>query len=416
MNSRVFILGGGIAAVIIIIVVLIVAAQVVLSGDPGSAGETGSSFLQPQVQREARAGYVIAELYQDVHLDVASGAYDPQGRLLAENWSHDEATQTCSVDLVLAIQRGRDQAPPTATPRPTHTPLPTTPPQNPQEYEVTEHTIATDNGAGIAVAVLPVTPWPTSTARPTYTPYPTATPSPLVSSVSWIGWQGRPLAIEADGVAVLQAARDVDVFAYLSLWVGADAASQSQLARLPLPEPHRVTGSVHIRLQDSSSRFLLASNQVDAQHRSVRLKIEASPLAACDSLGLHWQKTAAVVVKALTEQPYADWRNQELPDPTPPVASTLASLTLTGLTLQPGFDPAVFEYTAAVPHTLAATTVRPVRANADDEYQVTFGGSVLSTSAPAVVSLNQGANLVTIEVDGGGATYKVTVTRAEPPP
>ena len=37
--------------------------------------ETGSPF-QPRVYDAARTGYVIAELYQDVAMDVRSGVYD----------------------------------------------------------------------------------------------------------------------------------------------------------------------------------------------------------------------------------------------------------------------------------------------------------------------------------------------------
>ena len=90
------------------------------------------------------------------------------GRHCAAGNNHDPTDQTCSVDLVLAVEEGRDLLAPTATPRPT------TPPQNPELYEVR----AISSGSDVAGVVIPPTPraaWPTSTP----------TPSPLVSSVPW---------------------------------------------------------------------------------------------------------------------------------------------------------------------------------------------------------------------------------------
>ncbi len=50
-------------------------------------GEDTGSFLHPQMMREDR-GYVIAGLYQDVHMNVASGIYDQDGALLDRYWIH----------------------------------------------------------------------------------------------------------------------------------------------------------------------------------------------------------------------------------------------------------------------------------------------------------------------------------------
>ena len=222
MNNRIGILITGAAAVVVLIALAVLVAWSLRTETVDGSVEPPGSLLHPQVRQEARTGYVIAELYQDGRLDLESGVYDGDGTLRGSHWTHHDVRQTCSLDLVLAVQEGRDQASPTATPQPTHTPLPTDPPWNPEEYAVVERTIDTDNGAGIAVALLP-TPragWPASTPRPTYTPYPTATPSPLVSSVSWIGWAGRPIVIAADGVALLDLPRDATVSANLSVWTG----------------------------------------------------------------------------------------------------------------------------------------------------------------------------------------------------
>ena len=347
--------------------------------------EPPGSLLHPQVRQEAPPGYVIAELYQDGRLDLESGVYDGDGTLRGSHWTHHDVRQTCSLDLVLAVQEGRDQASPTATPRPTHTPSPTDPPRNPEEYAVVERTIDTDNGASIAVALLP-TPragWPASTPRPTYTPYPTATPSPLVSSVSWIGWAGRPIVIAADGVAILDLPR------------GCHRIRQPQ--RLDRPAPNRpgpagqaafagcaVVGRYRapFGLKEASGRLLLASDHIDAHHRSARLSIQAGPLSDCHGLNLRWQQPAAIVVSALTEQPYADWQNHPLP-PTPvPVTASLSGLTLTGVILDPAFDPGTTAYSAAVPFPTATTTVRPVLAHLSETYEINLGGSRQSDNAP----------------------------------
>ena len=421
MNPRQIILLGGMAATVAIIALLTVAAWGFRSDAAGETSEVNGSLLHPQVRQEARTGYVIAELYQDGRLDVASGVYDRDGALRGSHWTHHDVRQTCSVDLALAVQEGRDQASPTATPQPTHTPLPTDPPRNPEEYAVVERTIDTDNGAGIAVALLP-TPragWPASTPRPTYTPYPTATPSPLVSSVSWIGWAGRPIGIAADGVAILEVPRDATVSANLSVWTGPHQTGQAQLARLPLPDAPWSEGAARVRLKEASGRLLLASDHIDAHHRTARLSIQAGPLSDCHGLNLRWQQPAAIVVRALTEQPYADWADHPLPPTPAPDPATLNGLTLTSITLLPDFDAATAAYTATVPYATSETTVRPVLAAPTETYAISLGGSPQSANAPAVIRLTAGvANAIAIVVTSADRnttkTYTVAVTRTAP--
>ena len=417
MNSRTAILiTSGVAVAALIALVVVVYAAGTSADQTSSIAESGS-LLHPQHQTEARNGYVIAELYQDVRLDIQSGVYGEDGVLLSHHWTHDDVRQSCGIDLVLAVQRGIDQAAPTATAKPTDTPLPTDAPRNPEEYRVVERTVETDNGAGVALALLP-TPragWPTSTPRPTYTPYPAATPSPLISSVSWIGWENRPIAIEADGAVVLDVPRDADVSAYLSLWTGVHRNGQTRLARLPLPHGEWQDGQARIHLRATSGRILLASDHVDAHHRSARVRIDVSPLTDCGALRLRWEKPAAVVVRALTEQPYADWEDHELP-PTPmPAAATLSGLTLTGITIMPTFAPTTTTYTASVANATSETTVRPVLADTDDSYVINIAGEQVADNTPALVQLDVGSTTVTIVAtaqDGAMRTYTVRITRA----
>ena len=80
---------GGMAAVAAIIGFVIIAAW----GGRGDAGvearTDAGSLLHPRVVEEAHSGYVLAELYQDVHLDVESGVYYEDGVLLGRYWNHE---------------------------------------------------------------------------------------------------------------------------------------------------------------------------------------------------------------------------------------------------------------------------------------------------------------------------------------
>ena len=66
-------------------------------------------------------------------------------------------------------------------------------------------------------------------------------------------------------------------------------------------------------------------------------------------------------MKALTDQPYADWRDHELPPTVVPSPATLSGLTLTGMAISPALRPNYHEPTPrSVPYaTSRRTTVRP---------------------------------------------------------
>ena len=64
MNQRTAMLMGAIAIVVAIIILLIVAAWGFGANATGNGtAPANGSFLHPQVMREAREGYVLAELY-----------------------------------------------------------------------------------------------------------------------------------------------------------------------------------------------------------------------------------------------------------------------------------------------------------------------------------------------------------------
>ena len=273
MNNRIGILITGAAAVVVLILLATLVAWGLrangsASNVDGLDRETGSPFA-PRVYDEARTGYVIAELYQDVGMDVRSRAYDQDGALLDRHWSHDAATQTCSLDLVLADQHGRDEIAPTVTPEPTATAGPVV--VLPAIYDSALSPLPT---SGIPIPVLPdrtVVLMPTSTPDPP----PTATPEPtpvITAATSWNHWKGRPVAIESDGVAVLDLPMDAEVSAWLSVRTGPDSGhnSQTELARMPLPAPHWEMGSAYVALSHASGRILLDSDAVDATYRGRR--------------------------------------------------------------------------------------------------------------------------------------------------
>ena len=164
---------------------------------------------------------------------------------------------------------------------------------------------------------------------------------------------------------------------------------------------------------------MLASDHIDAHHRSARLSIQAGPLSDCHGLNLRWQQPAAIVVRALTEQPYADWADHSLPPMPVPSPATLNGLTLTGMTLEPAFDPGTTAYSATVPFRTATTTVRPVLAHLSETYEINLGDGRQSANAPAVIPLTAGvANDIAIVVTSADRnttkTYTVTVTRTAP--
>lgn len=330
---------GAMAAVAVIIGLVIAAAWGFNSGTAADAKASTGSPLHPSVIQEARPGYVLAELYQDVSLDVASGVYDSDATLLGLYWDHDAAEQSCSLQLTLADQHGRNETAATATPAPV-----------PLDVVETYVYDPTDPSKVMRVETTHATPTPDPNR-----PAPVAPPS--VSSTSWHGWKGRPVAIDADGLAVLDVPRDATVSAHLSVRTGPDSGfgSHSELARMPLPDASWSDGSARVRLSDASGRILLASDDIDAHYRAAVLHVEVAPLADCGGLRLRWQRPAAVVIQALTVQPFVDWAVPAAPPPTPTPAAPQALYAAVGADLR--FDQA--KLLAGVASSVAGHVVIP---------------------------------------------------------
>jgi alpha-tubulin suppressor-like RCC1 family protein/phosphodiesterase/alkaline phosphatase D-like protein len=95
-------------------------------------------------------------------------------------------------------------------------------------------------------------------------------------------------------------------------------------------------------------------------------------------------------------------------------AATLAGLTSDGGNLLPSFDPAVLNYSLAVPNTMAGVTFTPLVTHPGATVKV-GGVSVVSGSASGVINLNVGNNPIPVAVtsaDGAQTlTYMVTVSR-----
>lgn len=309
VNNRTAILLVSAAAVVALIaLVVVVYAAGTSAGQPARISDSGS-LLQPRVVREDRPGYVIAELYQDVSLDVRSGVYDQDGTLRDRYWSHDPATGTCSVDLVLADQHGRDEIAPTATPE--LNPTPTVP-------VAVVPAFWTSDGTPVATPYVFI---PTRTPTPDPPPAATPTPTPVITAATdWVHWKGRPVAIRADGLVTLNVPRDARVSGYLSVRTGPDSSpdSQSELARMPLPDARWENGSAFLALIDAGGRILLEKDAIDANYRSAALHLEISPLPHCQGLNLRWPRAGAVVLTALTKNPFADWGGRAAPPVAPP--------------------------------------------------------------------------------------------------
>ena len=99
----------------------------------------------------------------------------------------------------------------------------------------------------------------------------------------------------------------------------------------------------------------------------------------------------------------------------PSTDATLKALTLSRVNFGT-FDSTTTSYSARVANSVRQTTVRPTVNDSGASYVIKLGGV---TDADGTVSLAVGANVITVEVtaeDGSTTqTYRVTVTRAEPP-
>ena len=177
---------------------------------------------------------------------------------------------------------------------------------------------------------------------------------------------------------------------------------------MPLPAPQGELGSAYVALAHASGRMLLDRDAVDATYRAAVLHLEASPLADCNGLRLRWQRSAAVVVRALTDQPFNDWSAQ-LPD------ATLATLALSDATLAPAFVTWTYVYTAAVANSVASGTVAPTVSHSGGSYTISLGGVLQSSNAAAAITLAVGDNVITVAVtaaDGSQQNYVIPINRA----
>lgn len=152
-----------------------------------------------------------------------------------------------------------------------------------------------------------------------------------VSSINWAGWLGRP-------VATMDTPKDAVIDAYLrvSTGSGANANQQTELARLPLPSSEWITGIATVRAQDASAGILLPRAKIAAGHRTASLHVEVAPMGDCAGLNLRWERPAAVVVRALTGEPYEQWKltgpsvPQSPAAPPPPVDSASSQTIFVG--------------------------------------------------------------------------------------
>ena len=257
-----------------------------------------ASLLNPLKQQEVTTGFTIAELYQAMHQDIAAGLYDEAGILNPAQWTYDELAGACRAAITLAKQKGRNRFAPTPTP----------PLDRLETYAYARGTSKESDGTTTTVKTFPQV----AAVRASYVqPTPgKINRSPVrVDATSWDGWKGRPIAIVADGVAVLQTPKGTKTDAYLTVLTGPlpDVSQQTALARLPLPPPAWDAGISTLQLHGGSGRVLLASNAIPTKHRTAVLHISTGPLPDCGSLNLRWELPAVVVVRALTGQPHQDW-------------------------------------------------------------------------------------------------------------
>ena len=295
INRQTFVAVLAISVLALVLGLLFVAPR--FASSPSESVES-ASLLKPLKQQEVTTGFTIAELYQAAHQDIALGLYDEAGILNPALWTYDELAGTCTAAITLATQQGRDRFAPTPTP----------PLDRLETYAYATGISEETDGTTTTVRTFPQV----SEVRASYVqPTPgKVNRSPVrVDATSWDGWEGRPIAIVADGVAVWQTPNGTKTDAYLTVLTGPlpDVSQQTALARLPLPSPSWDAGISMLQLHGGSGRVLLASNAIPANHRTTVLHISTGPVPDCGSLNLRWERPAVVVVRALTGQPHQDW-------------------------------------------------------------------------------------------------------------
>lgn len=250
--------------------------------------ETGSLF-RPEYVAQDRAGYVLAEIYQDL-------ANEP-----APVWVHAGGGK-CELSQIVASQPVRPLVPPTLTPTPT-------PPLVEiaiYEYDTveTEDTPApTPHLTRTVKSLVTPTPEPKEGDKDT-DPTPTPRPAPV-----WSGWKGRPVSVQMDGLAVLESPADAKVSAQIRVFTGRSSHVDEavELARLPMPWPHWSADAHYLHFGEASGRVNLVSDHIDVAHAFAMLYIEVEDVDDCGALSLHWQRPVGVVVKALTDNPFEQW-------------------------------------------------------------------------------------------------------------
>ena len=295
MNRQSFVAVLAVFVVALALGLLFVAPR--FAASPSEPAES-ASLLNPLKQQEVTSGFTIAELYQATHQDIAAGLYDEAGILDPAQWTYDELAGTCTAAITLATQQGQDRFAPTPTP----------PLDRLETYTYATGSSQESDGTTTTDKTFPQV----SEVRASYvqpTPGRIARSSVRVDATSWNGWEGRPIAIVADGVAVWQTPKGTKTDAYLTVLTGLlpGVTQQTALARLPLPPPSWDAGISTLQLHGGSGRALLDSNAIPANHRTAVLHISTGPLPDCGSLNLRWERPAVVVVRALTGQPHQDW-------------------------------------------------------------------------------------------------------------
>ena len=147
--------------------------------------------MNPLKQQEVATGFTIAELYQAMHQDIAAGPYDEAGILNRAQWTYDELTGACTAAITLATQQGRDRFAPTPTP----------PLDRMETYAYATGTSEESDGTTTTTKTFPQV----AEVRASYiqpTPGKIDRSPVRVDATAWNDWEGRPIAIVADGVAV----------------------------------------------------------------------------------------------------------------------------------------------------------------------------------------------------------------------
>lgn len=310
--------------------------------------DTSGNLLRPVVNRNARNGYVVAEMYQDIRL----GDYDSLGVLRPDAWTYTAASRSCELSLLVAWQEGYDERV-RQTPSPTQTPLPTwTPWPTPTPIiiaDVLPAQFKQDNGSQLVGDRVFI-------ATPTPQPVPaTPTPGPQQAFGTPTNIQNIGIRYQLEALPLLASSNSTIQLKATTVFTGATSqfhgdgpykwtvdivdtppAGFTAAAKGPCSEgnDYQVTGTYPMELQTDAMTRTATTQTKEADAgiticpyarvgRVITFQASIAYSASADKKRAEARAYVMVVAPDGPEQPAQPTQPPQPPDPTPPYAQSV---------------------------------------------------------------------------------------------